>query len=33
MDEDDGRSKSAPNVMHDAPHGDNLQVGIVLSVG
>ena len=26
MDEDDGRSKSAPNVMHDAPHGDNLQV-------
>ena len=29
MDEDDGRTKSA----HDTPHGDNLQVGIVLSVG
>ncbi len=28
MDEDDGRTKSAPNVTHDTPHGDNLQVGI-----
>ena len=33
MDEDDGRTKSTPNVMHDTPRGNNLQVGIVLSVG
>ena len=33
MNEDDGRTKSAPNVMHDTPRGDNLQVGIVLSRG
>ena len=32
MDEDDGRTKSAPNVTRDTPHGDNLQVGIVLSL-
>ena len=33
MDEDVGRTKSTPNVIHDTPRGNNLQVGIVLSVG
>ena len=33
MDEDDGRTKSTPNVTHDTPRGNNLHVGIVLSVG